>query len=123
MRIPLSHYFYSVFILSFIRLSRFFFPLPTSFSHIQRSAALAISLLLLHLLWPSRSCQSQPIPPPSRPFILAVSGPRLDWQPRRHGDTAGAEKESEAESREQGPGSHGDGNWDGAKKNHAGNRL
>lgn len=40
-----------------------FFPLPTSFSHIQHSAVLAISLMLLYLRWPSPSCQSQPIPP------------------------------------------------------------
>ena len=39
-----------------------FFPLPTSFSHIQRSAAVAISLMLPPLRWPSLSCQSQPIP-------------------------------------------------------------
>lgn len=62
MRIPLSHYFYSVFILSFIRLSSVshFFSFPTSLSHspsglpltYTSSSLLAISLMLLHLLWP-----------------------------------------------------------------------
>lgn len=82
MRIPLSHYFYSVFILSFIRLSGSLPPsshLPPSFSHIHRSHVLAIPPEPLRLLRPSASCRSHPLP--LHPSSLSPAG--FDWQLRK----------------------------------------